>query len=74
MALQLQGRQTLLNASIGLTDSTSVDANSSVTLIAASAERKDLIRGEISRFMIVLLKVVFRSGSDPDRTPAGVLS
>jgi hypothetical protein len=45
----------LLSISTGLTDSTSVDASSNVTPIAARADRKDLIRGDISRFMSVLL-------------------
>jgi len=53
----------LLSMSTGLTDSTSVVAMTVVIAIAAKPDRKDLIRGDISLLMIVLLGLCFDPGA-----------
>lgn len=58
----------------GSKDSTSVLISKAVVATAASPETTVLIRGDISMFMIVLLRVVIRCGSDPERKSALVLS
>ena len=53
----------LLSMSTGLTDSTSVVAMTVVNAIAAKPDRNDLIRGDISLLMIVLLGLCFDPGA-----------
>jgi hypothetical protein len=53
----------LLNISTGFSDSTTVVAMRIVIATAATPDRKDLIRGDISWFMIVLLGLCFDPGA-----------